>query len=176
MVGQGALDLHELGTVWIAWTDRGLALLDWADHYDEPPYDGVRIYKRIPRQFSKPLGDYAKGRAVDPAQEVEVDLDGTKFQMEVWKALRRVPRGRVRTYSGIAADIGRPRAMRAVGMANNRNPVSIVVPCHRIVARGYGLGGYGGGLPRKRKLLLLEGVKMDGDRLHPGQLGLFDDG
>lgn len=174
VVGQAPLDLPGLGHVWVAWSERGVTLLDWADLYRGQAYDDVRVYKRAPAEHGAVLAKYARGASIDPAREIPVDLSGTKFQLSVWNALRRVPRGFVRTYAGIAADIARPRAMRAVGMANNRNPVAIIVPCHRIVASGYGLGGYGGGLDRKRRLLTLEGVKMDGDRLHPGQLALFE--
>ena len=174
VLGQGRLDLPGIGPLWLAWTDAGLVRVAWADGDAPAPFEEARIYKRIPGRFTKPLKAYAKGKDVDPAREVPVDLRGTAFQREVWNALREVPRGRVRTYSGIAADIGRPRAMRAVGVANGRNPVPIVVPCHRIVGAGHTLGGYSGGLPRKRALLTLEGVKFEGVHLLPGQLALFE--
>lgn len=81
---------------------------------------------------------------------------GTPFQQEVWAALREIPYGETRTYGQIAARIGRPRASRAVGMANNRNPVGIVVPCHRVVGASGALVGYAAGLPVKEFLLRLE--------------------
>jgi methylated-DNA-[protein]-cysteine S-methyltransferase len=90
----------------------------------------------------------------------EFDLDlapaGTPFQLEVWSALREIPYGETASYGEIAAAVGQPLAARAVGGANNRNPVAIVVPCHRVIGADGSLTGYGGGLPRKRRLLALE--------------------
>jgi methylated-DNA-[protein]-cysteine S-methyltransferase len=103
-----------------------------------------------------------------------VDLRGTPFQVRVWEALRKIERGNVRSYAGIAADVLSPRAMRAVGAANAANPIAIVVPCHRVVGTGLGIGGYSGGLPMKRRLLTLEGVRVDAGKVIPGQLELWD--
>lgn len=83
---------------------------------------------------------------------------GTPFQLSVWEALRQIPYGETRTYGEIAASIGKPRACRAVGMANNRNPISILIPCHRVIGAGGALVGYGGGLEVKKFLLKLEGA------------------
>jgi len=83
-------------------------------------------------------------------------LHGTEFQQEVWQALQTIPYGETRSYKDIAAAIGRPKALRAVGMANNRNPIAIIVPCHRVIGRDGSLTGYGGGLPLKQRLLELE--------------------
>ncbi len=83
-------------------------------------------------------------------------LRGTAFQMQVWQALQAIPYGEVRTYGEIARAIGKPKACRAVGMANHHNPISIIVPCHRVVGAGGSLTGYGGGLENKRFLLDLE--------------------
>jgi methylated-DNA-[protein]-cysteine S-methyltransferase len=90
--------------------------------------------------------------------ELPVRLVGTAFQIEVWSALLDVPFGCTSTYGRVAERIGRPRAARAVGAANGRNPISIVVPCHRLVGADGGLTGYGWGLDRKRSLLALEGA------------------
>jgi len=81
---------------------------------------------------------------------------GTEFQLAVWRALQDIPYGETRSYKEIAATIGRPKAVRAVGMANNRNPISIIVPCHRVIGHDGKLVGYGGGLPLKKHLLELE--------------------
>jgi O-6-methylguanine DNA methyltransferase len=86
-----------------------------------------------------------------------LDLRGTDFQLACWRALVAIPYGETRTYADIARAVGRPQGFRAVGMANNRNPVAIVVPCHRVIASDGTLCGYGGGLDVKRKLLELEG-------------------
>lgn len=87
-----------------------------------------------------------------------LDLRGTDFQLACWRALLAIPYGETRTYADIARAVGRPKGFRAVGMANNRNPVAIVVPCHRVIASDGTLCGYGGGLDVKRKLLELEGA------------------
>jgi O-6-methylguanine DNA methyltransferase len=87
-----------------------------------------------------------------------LDLRGTDFQIACWQALLAIPYGETRSYADIARAVGKPNAFRAVGMANNRNPIAIVVPCHRVIASDGGLCGYGGGLDVKRKLLELEGA------------------
>ena len=87
-----------------------------------------------------------------------LDLRGTEFQRACWRALLAIPYGETRSYADIARAVGKANAFRAVGMANNRNPVAIVVPCHRVIASDGGLCGYGGGLDVKRKLLELEGA------------------
>lgn len=91
---------------------------------------------------------------------VPLDLRGTPFQLEVWQALQAIPYGEVRSYGDIARAIGRPRAVRAVGMANHDNPVPIIVPCHRVIGSNRTLTGYGGGLELKERLLQLEGVLL----------------
>lgn len=89
---------------------------------------------------------------------VKTDTRGTDFQLSVWRALRRIPLGETTTYGELAVKIGRPSAMRAVGMANGANPIPIVVPCHRVIGANASLTGFGGGLDRKRWLLAHEGV------------------
>lgn len=84
---------------------------------------------------------------------VEADGGGTDFQRQAWRALRAIPPGEIRTYGQMAALLGRPNAARAIGMANALNPISLVVPCHRLVGSGGHLTGYGGGIARKRWLL-----------------------
>jgi methylated-DNA-[protein]-cysteine S-methyltransferase len=93
---------------------------------------------------------------------VPLDLRGTDFQLQCWRTLLDIPYGETRTYADIARTIGHPNAFRAVGMANNRNPIAIIVPCHRVIASDGSLCGYGGGLDLKRKLLELEGVTLGG--------------
>jgi O-6-methylguanine DNA methyltransferase len=87
-----------------------------------------------------------------------LDLRGTPFQLKCWRALLDIPYGQTRTYADIARAVGSPHGYRAVGLANNRNPIAIVVPCHRVIASDGTLCGYGGGLEVKRKLLELEGA------------------
>ncbi|NCB62140.1 MAG: methylated-DNA--[protein]-cysteine S-methyltransferase [Clostridia bacterium] len=85
---------------------------------------------------------------------------GTEFQRRVWDALRGIPWGETRSYADIAAAVGNPKAVRAVGGANHNNPIPIFIPCHRVVGKNGSLTGYGGGLELKQKLLLLEGVPL----------------
>ena len=85
---------------------------------------------------------------------------GTPFQRAVWDALRAIPCGETRTYAQIAAAVGNPKACRAVGMANNRNPIAILIPCHRVIGTNGSLTGYAGGLAVKKALLALEGVSL----------------
>ncbi len=92
------------------------------------------------------------------AFELTLDLRGTPFQRRVWGALQEIPYGETISYGELARWVGSPNASRAVGAANGRNPVAIVVPCHRVIAADGGIGGYGGGLERKRWLLEHEGA------------------
>ncbi len=97
------------------------------------------------------LTAYFAGQLTD--FDLPLRADGTPFQQRVWAELRRIPFGETWSYGALAAAVGNPKAARAVGMANNRNPVSIVVPCHRVIGAGGSLTGYGGGLDRKAWLL-----------------------
>ncbi|UCE02897.1 MAG: methylated-DNA--[protein]-cysteine S-methyltransferase [Candidatus Latescibacterota bacterium] len=109
------------------------------------------------RDVARRLGEYFAGdlRALDA---IEVDPSGTAFQRKVWSALRIVRPGQTLSYADLARAIGAPKAVRAVGMANARNPIAIVVPCHRVIGADGSLTGYGGGLERKRWLLQHEGA------------------
>ena len=105
-------------------------------------------------EWPERLRRYARGDVAPLGGQLDLQT-GTAFQREVWRALLGIPCGQTRTYRQIAEQIGRPRAARAVGQAVGANPLSIVVPCHRVVASD-GLGGFGGGLALKRRLLQLE--------------------
>ncbi|HWI65508.1 MAG TPA: methylated-DNA--[protein]-cysteine S-methyltransferase [Symbiobacteriaceae bacterium] len=96
-----------------------------------------------------------------------LDMRGTDFQREVWQALTTIPFGQTRSYGQVAAQIGRPKAVRAVGAANGANPVPIIVPCHRVIGSNGTLTGYAGGLELKQQLLALEGIAQQ------AQLGVF---
>lgn len=102
---------------------------------------------------------YFLGLPVDPAK-LPVDPRGTPFQLRVWAALRKVPRGEVRSYGEIAETIGASQAARAVGAACGANPAPIAIPCHRVVGASMTLGGFSGGLERKIQLLQLEGMRV----------------
>jgi O-6-methylguanine DNA methyltransferase len=106
--------------------------------------------------YVRELDDYFAGQRREFT--FALDLRGTDFQKACWRALLAIPYGETRSYGDVARAVGRPQGFRAVGMANNRNPVAIVVPCHRVIASDGTLCGYGGGLEVKRKLLELEGA------------------
>jgi methylated-DNA-[protein]-cysteine S-methyltransferase len=179
-VGQGLLELPGIGELRLAWSDKGLLMLALPSTPEElveaSMVDrGIEAPELVdvPALYADALLAYAAGDPVDPV-ELPVELIGTDFQLKVWSALRHVRRGTVRSYAGIATDVGSPRAVRAVGMANSANPIAIAVPCHRIVETGLRLGGFSGGLPMKRRLLSLEGVSVEGEKVRPGQLELWD--
>jgi O-6-methylguanine DNA methyltransferase len=106
--------------------------------------------------YVKELEQYFAGKRREFT--LPLDLRGTDFQRDCWLALQEIPYGETRTYADIARTVGKPTAFRAVGMANNRNPIAVIVPCHRVIASDGTLCGYGGGLDVKRKLLELEGA------------------
>ncbi len=107
---------------------------------------------------ARQLGEYFAGTRT--TFDIPLALHGTPFQNDVWRVLGEIPYAETITYGELADLVGRPRASRAVGQANGANPLPIVVPCHRVVASGQRIGGYGGGLETKRKLLTLEGVLL----------------
>ena len=121
------------------------------------------VWARDPSGFSTKIRAYLAGNltAVD---RIPLDTGGTPFQQRVWRALRRIRPGRTRSYGDFAHALGLGPAARAVGAANGHNPISIVVPCHRLVGEDASLTGYGGGLWRKRWLLRHEGVDLAGVR------------
>lgn len=135
---------------------------------------GTLDLRPAPRSFEarRRLDDYLRGEltAIDG---IDVDTGGTEFQRKVWTALRRIPPGRTVSYAELARSVGAPDAVRAAGAANGANPVPIVVPCHRVVRSDGTLGGYGGGLDRKRWLLDHERARLGGPRPDVAQRSLF---
>lgn len=114
----------------------------------------ARAAQEILEQAAREIGEYFEGKR--RAFAVPTAAAGTPFQQAVWNALKEIPYGETRTYGEIARRIGHPRASRAVGQANNRNPLPIVVPCHRVIGASGALTGYAGGLAVKVRLLELE--------------------
>lgn len=112
-----------------------------------------------PTRAAETVGRYLAGD-LDALDELEVDTGGTDFQQRVWTALRTIPRGQTWSYQQLADAVGDHGATRAVGTANGRNPISVVVPCHRVVRADGTLGGYAGGLERKAWLLAHEGARI----------------
>jgi len=116
--------------------------------FDATPFRGV--ITQLDAYFARKLRTF----------DVPLAPEGTAFQQRVWRALRDIPYGKTLSYGQLAAGIGNANASRAVGLANGRNPISIIVPCHRVIGANGTLTGYGGGLPRKRWLLRHEGVAV----------------
>ena len=139
-----------VGPLTLAATPRGVRELRFGEHEVEGGSSGSTVLDGLELQ----LTEYFAGtrRAFD----VPFDLVGTEFQLAAWRALAAIPYGETRTYAQQAEVIGRPRALRAVGAANGRNPVAIVLPCHRVIGADGSLTGFGGGLEVKRYLLDLE--------------------
>jgi len=108
----------------------------------------------LAKEAARQVGKYLAGELRDFS--LPLDFRGTEFQAGAWKALLAIPYGETRSYKDMAEMVGRPKAFRAVGLANNRNPISIIAPCHRVIGSSGALVGYGGGLPMKRWLLSLE--------------------
>lgn len=128
--------------------ETGLRSLWMAPH--EPPHDAVRDDDALAPAATQ-LAEYFAGERT--RFELALAPQGTPFQQKVWLALRDIPYGRTTTYGAIATDLGQPTASRAVGLANGRNPLAVIVPCHRVIGASGALTGFGGGLPRKRWLL-----------------------
>jgi AraC family transcriptional regulator, regulatory protein of adaptative response / methylated-DNA-[protein]-cysteine methyltransferase len=155
----------KVGLVFAATTERGVCLL----HLIDAKQKGATVAALKRRHPGATLLEDAAGLN-EVFQKVEswangnekahiaLDLQGTAFQQKVWRALQRVPAGKTVSYSDLARQAGNPKAVRATASACARNPVALFVPCHRIVRRDGGLGGYAGGLDRKRRLLEIEGV------------------
>lgn len=110
------------------------------------------------RQAAKELKDYMAGKR--RVFSVPFELDGTEFQCRVWAELFKIPFGELSTYAGIAKALGQPKAVRAVGAANGKNPLPVIVPCHRVIASDGTLAGYSGGIEIKRLLLRREGIEL----------------
>ncbi len=141
-----------VGVLCVEASDQGVFGLSFADR--GPARAGVSARARAHLEAAEEaLASYFAGQ---PPRLPVLDLRGTPFQLAVWSALREIPWGEVRTYGEIAAALGRAGGARAVGAANGRNPVAILVPCHRVVQAGGRLGGYGGGVEVKRWLLAHE--------------------
>jgi len=150
-----------LGKIFVASTGKGVCRLDFHTSEDKflkglrKNFSGeIARNTRMNQRALSQLKKYVEGRLKQ--FDCRLDLQGTPFQQKVWRALLRIPYGRTRSYQDIARVIGHPKAFRAVGNANGSNPVSIIVPCHRVIESHGGLGGYGHGLEFKKRLLAFE--------------------
>jgi len=152
-----------IGPIWAAATDAGLLQvhLRWSE-------DAIlsAIKRRIDAQIIHDPGRFEELRGLLEAYfdgervafDLPLDLRGTEFQKAVWRAIHKIPYGKLSSYGRLAAAVGRPRAVRAAGNAVGANPLAIVIPCHRVIRSDGSLGGFGGGLDLKRYLLSIEGV------------------
>jgi methylated-DNA-[protein]-cysteine S-methyltransferase len=150
-----------VGDLFVAETPRGLCRISYTvEGQDETVARlfGVRVLRSPLDDVRRELDEYFEGRRRE--FDLPLDLQVAPFQAEVLRELARVPYGQTDTYGHLASLVGRPRAARAVGTVMNRNPIPIVLPCHRIVGANGSLTGYGGGLPAKRFLLGLEGATL----------------
>ena len=145
-----------VGPLFLAASTKGLVRLEFEGRVQSLNAEKTQSRESEPAlaPYLRELTDYFAGERREFS--LPLDLRGTEFQLACWHALLEIPYGETRSYRDIAETIGHPHAYRAVGMSNNRNPVAIVVPCHRVIASSGSLCGYGGGLDIKRKLLDLE--------------------
>lgn len=146
-----------VGTLTLVASDRGLAAILW----ENDPAGRVPLTLDVEDaahpllvEVEARLREYFAGRR--STFDVPLDPAGTEFQCDVWRALRTIPFGETRSYAEIARQIGRPKAVRAVGAANGKNPISIITPCHRVIGSNGALTGFAGGLDVKARLLALE--------------------
>lgn len=146
-----------VGTLKLIASDRGLTAVLWEN---DPP-KRVRLAESIPsaehpvlQQSVQELSEYFAGTRSDFS--IPLEPQGTEFQRKVWTALTEIPYGKTWSYGELAKRIGNAKASRAVGAANGKNPISIIVPCHRVIGTGGQLTGFAGGLPAKKFLLSLE--------------------
>jgi methylated-DNA-[protein]-cysteine S-methyltransferase len=143
-----------------------LRAFDWEDHANRLTqllrlqYGAVDLKEaRAPKAIRSHLADYFNGD-LEALKKIEWRVAGTPFQRKVWTALPKIRAGTTMSYGALAAKLGSPNAMRAVGHANGSNPISVVIPCHRLIAANGSLVKYGSGLERKRWLLMHEGVAL----------------
>lgn len=157
-----------IGPLTLLATEQGLCGIEFGSEEQVYPSLEKQILGRWGMEGLQP--DVKSGILLETADQLEayfngrkrdfgipLDIRGTPFQLRVWEALARIPFGEVRSYKQIAEAVGSPKAVRAVGGANNRNPIPLIIPCHRVIGAGGDMIGYGGGLDIKRYLLEHEG-------------------
>src|SRR4051794_4417677 len=166
-LGEGLVDVRydavdsPVGVLYVAPTDRGLCRISyWGEGWEDTlaRQFGVRVLQSPLDDVRRELDEYFEGKRRE--FDLPLDLRVAPFHADVLRELARVPYGHTDTYGALAARAGRPRAARAVGTVMNRNPIPIVLPCHRIVGANGALTGYAGGLDVKRHLLQLEGAML----------------
>ncbi|MEK6693539.1 MAG: methylated-DNA--[protein]-cysteine S-methyltransferase [Nitrospirota bacterium] len=158
-----------VGTIYITFTKNGVSRIDLnigseknfiKDFGDSLKNVVKKNHRGIP-QLKKALRAYFSPDGKQPSFKYPIDLlEGTPFERKVWHMIKKIPYGKVVSYKDIAMKIGKPKAVRAVGSACGKNPLPIIIPCHRVIAKDKGLGGYSPGIKIKRKLLEIEGVNI----------------
>jgi methylated-DNA-[protein]-cysteine S-methyltransferase len=138
----------------IGLVENGKAITDIFFRSGKKPSDVKERNTPLLRRAARQIKEYLNGQRAE--FELPLQPEGTEFQLAVWKALQTIPYGETRSYRDIAEQIGYSKACRAVGMANHRNPITIIIPCHRVIGADGSLTGYGGGLQLKQQLLNLE--------------------
>lgn len=149
-----------IGRLRLAATETGLAAVLFPNQKDKvfPKREGSAKARAHLDKAANALSRYFEGKLTDFAG-LTLAAEGTAFQKSVWAALARIPFGETRSYADIARAIGNPKGVRAVGLANGKNPLPIIVPCHRVIGADGSLTGFGGGLPTKKWLLEFEGIE-----------------
>ena len=155
----GILFETPIGTLRLRASDEGLTRLDLPNKHDASSRTSSKRTKVSNKHLLKAMEELDRYFKGDLRRfSVKLDFRGTAFQRSVWKELMKIPYGKTMAYGELAHRIGNPNAQRAVGMANNRNPIAIIAPCHRVIGKDGSMTGYGGGLWRKEWLLRHEGL------------------
>ncbi|UYL07392.1 methylated-DNA--[protein]-cysteine S-methyltransferase [Bdellovibrio sp. SKB1291214] len=146
----------KVGPLFLVASEMGLRGLLWKEQKDVPYIVGTAAMENILDQTQVQVSEYLKGER--KTFSISLDVEGTEFQKRVWAELAKIPYGKTQSYKDIATALKDANACRAVGTANGRNPVSIIVPCHRVIAASGKLAGYAGGIEVKKMLLEIEGL------------------
>ncbi|MCB0407412.1 MAG: methylated-DNA--[protein]-cysteine S-methyltransferase [Bdellovibrionales bacterium] len=147
----------KIGSLYLVASEKGLKGIYWEkQNIANPLKSNDKSALKVAKQAQEEILEYFSGKR--QKFEVPLDLEGTEFQKKVWRELVKIPYGETRSYKDIATRLKDSQASRAVGNANGKNPVCIIVPCHRVIAADGSLGGYSGGLDKKKTLLKVEGV------------------
>ncbi|SMG23393.1 methylated-DNA--[protein]-cysteine S-methyltransferase [Dethiosulfovibrio salsuginis] len=149
------------GGVLVAMDEKGVKLVRLYEG-TKAPVPIFNVWKKSPAKL-KDATDQLKAYFAGELKvfDLPLSLEGTPFQLQVWEALRKIPYGETRSYMEMALSMGNDKACRAVGGANGRNPIPVIIPCHRVVGSNGTLGGYSGGLGLKKRLLSIEGISLD---------------
>ena len=149
-----------LGEVVVQANAQGITGVWFETHTTRPDDLGAHDdFDHILKDAVHQLHEYFDGKRT--VFDLPISADGTEFQNKVWQALTTIPYGETWSYQDLADAIGSPKSVRAVGAANGKNPISVIVPCHRVIGKDGKLTGYAGGVARKKQLLILEGIKLN---------------